>query len=241
MSVRVDCPTKERTPVMLIASIMHRVIPSYVHTAYYSLSGAEQQVRDYVQNALRGAVPNYGVDELFSSRYELADLVKKDLAEQMERFGREIVDVLIADIEPRHDVKMMYSQQMTQRYNRIANTYRAEAEKIELVKKAEADAEVARLNGIGLAEQRKVVTGGLTLNLHAWQQAEAEGKHLPESEVLATMMMLQYCDMMSQVAKGTDQVKPAVVYMPGSNTSALAGAAGSQLRQRKSAITDDDI
>jgi regulator of protease activity HflC (stomatin/prohibitin superfamily) len=247
MHVNVDCPTKDQTTVRTVTHVMHRVIPSYVHVAYYSLAGAQSQISAYVQSSLRSLVPNYTVDELFFTRSELAEAVKRDLEPQMTRFGREIVDVLIVDIDPNNQIKQSYCMQKANYYARIANTYRTEAEKIEIVKRAEAEAECSRLAGVGLAAQRQAISGSLALNLNAWREAE-KGTHLPESEVIAMMMMLQYFDLFQDMMRQASTVKPNLVFLSTtgnscSNTTGPTPAASEGgLRHRSGrVITDDDI
>ena len=47
----------------------------------------------------------------------------------------------------------------------LASVYKGEAEKVLLVKKAEAEAEAKYLGGVGVAKQRQAITDGLRENI----------------------------------------------------------------------------
>ena len=73
---------------------------------------------------------------------------------------------------------------------------RAEADKIRVVKAAEADAESKYLAGTGMARQRQAIIAGLRESVVDFQEA-VDG--ITSRDVLEMMMMTQYFDTMKDV------------------------------------------
>ena len=113
------------------------------------------QIRAYVEDVIRSAIPVKTLDEAFSSKDQLALAVKDQLTEEMERFGYHIVKALVTDLTPDKGVKNSMNEINAQRRLKDAATAKADAEKILLVKAAEADKESKYLSGLGVAMQRK--------------------------------------------------------------------------------------
>jgi regulator of protease activity HflC (stomatin/prohibitin superfamily) len=74
---------------------------------------------------------------------------------------------------------------------------RAETEKLLLVKKAEAEAESKRLQGEGIANQRKAIIAGLRESVSSFSSS-IEGA--TAKDAVALVLMTQYFDMMKEVA-----------------------------------------
>ena len=69
----------------------------------------------------------------------------------MDNFGYQIMQVLVSDIIPDHNVVNSMNEIETNKRLRIAAVDKAEAEKIKQIKAAEADAESKYLSGCGIA------------------------------------------------------------------------------------------
>ena len=92
-------------------------------------------------------MPKLELDETFEQKDYLAIAVKRELSKTMEQFGFEITNALITDIEPDARVKDAMNQINAAQRLRAAAIDKAEAEKIQIVKQAEADAESKYLAG----------------------------------------------------------------------------------------------
>ena len=206
----VNSVTKDQTSVRLQVRIIRRVIPSLVHMAYYSLSAATQQVQSYVISVVRAATVQHSMDELFVIRQEIAFQLKEELTSQLARYGYEILDVLILDIDPRDDIKEAMNQQMVRAYQREANAHKAELEKISTVKKAEADAECKRLEGVGAAEQQKAISSSFEIG---FTMAQGQKKAASESEIMAMILMQQYFTVLDDISKNS-AIRPLSVFLP---------------------------
>jgi regulator of protease activity HflC (stomatin/prohibitin superfamily) len=80
----------------------------------------------------------------------------EQLTVSMETFGLAIIQTLLTDIEPAAKVKAAMNEINAATRLRAAAMQKAEADKIQVVKAAEADAEAKFLAGQGIARQRQV-------------------------------------------------------------------------------------
>ena len=119
------------------------------------------QIKSYVEQVILGHVPGMTLDEVFASQSSIAAAVKQELDADMALFGYEIVNVLVTDIVPDAKVKSAMNDINAAQREQVAANARGEAEKILVVKKAEAEAESKALQGQGIANQRKAIIEGL--------------------------------------------------------------------------------
>jgi hypothetical protein len=91
----------------------------------------------------------------------MAVAVRESLREDMEAYGYEVVNALVTDLAPNKTVVDAMNQINAERRLRMAAEEKAEAQKILVIKAAEADAESKRLAGLGLAKRRSAIITGL--------------------------------------------------------------------------------
>ena len=145
---------------------------------------------------------------MFASQSGIAAAVKKELDADMAAFGYEIVNVLVTDIVPDAKVKSAMNDINAAAREREATVSRAETEKMLLVKKAEAEAESKRLQGEGIANQRKAIVDGLRDSITKFSEAVHGAS---AQDAMALVLMTQYFDMMKEVA-GTN--RSSTIMMP---------------------------
>lgn len=84
---------------------------------------------------------------------------------------------------------------------RLAAYEQSEAEKIRVVKAAEADAEAKYLAGQGIARQRQAIMSGLQESVTAFETAVSE---VNSRDVISLMLLTQYFDALRDIgAKGS--------------------------------------
>ena len=149
-----------------------RVRPEKAYEAYYSLSDPAAQIQAYVEQVVLGHVPGMTLDEVFASQSSIAAAVKQELDVDMAAFGYEIVNVLVTDIVPDAKVKSAMNDINAAQREQVAADARGEAEKILVVKKAEAEAESKALQGQGIANQRKAIIEGLRGSIEEFQKVD---------------------------------------------------------------------
>ena len=109
----------------------------------------------------------------------------------MKEYGYSIVKVLISDIVPDQKVKAAMNDINAAQREREATVSRAETNKLLLVKQAEAEAESKRLQGEGIANQRKAIISGLKDSVEDF--AKAVQGSTPQ-DVMQLVLMTQYFD-----------------------------------------------
>jgi len=76
-------------------------------------------------------------------------------------YGYDIIKALVTDIDPDPQVKEAMNRINAAEREKIAAEYEGEAERIRIVAKAKAEAESKRLQGQGIADQRREIAKGL--------------------------------------------------------------------------------
>jgi regulator of protease activity HflC (stomatin/prohibitin superfamily) len=135
--------------------VQYQVIEAQVKDAHYKLTSPHAQIKSYVEDVIRGAIPQKTLDDSFSSKDALAHAVRDQLQEKMSEFGYDIVKALVTDLSPDRGVKASMNEINAQKRLKEASTAKADGEKILMVKAAEADKEAKYLSGLGVAQQRR--------------------------------------------------------------------------------------
>jgi regulator of protease activity HflC (stomatin/prohibitin superfamily) len=195
--VQVETKTQDNVFVQIPVSIQYKVIPEGVEAAFYKLSDPVKQIESMVYNVVLGHVPKMKLDDTFLNQADIASDLRDNLDASMKEYGYSIVKVLISDIVPDQKVKAAMNDINAAQREREATVSRAETNKLLLVKQAEAEAESKRLQGEGIANQRKAIITGLK------DSVEDFAKTVPGStpqDVMQLVLMTQYFDTLKEVA-----------------------------------------
>ena len=198
ISLTMETKTKDNVFVTIPISVQNRVRPEKVYDAYFKLADPTAQIKSYVEQVILGHVPGITLDEVFASQSSIAAAVKQELDADMATFGFEIVNVLVTDIVPDAKVKSAMNDINAAQREQVAANARGEAEKILVVKKAEAEAESKALQGQGIANQRKAIIEGLQVSIEQFQKA-VEGTS--SSEVMQLVLVTQYFDTLKSIGE----------------------------------------
>ncbi len=195
--VKVETKTQDNVFVQIPVSIQFLVIPDGVEAAFYKLSDPVKQIESMVYNVVLGHVPKMKLDDAFLNQADIAKDLRDSLDASMREYGYSIVKVLISDIVPDPKVKAAMNDINAAQREREATVSRAETNKMLLVKQAEAEAESKRLQGEGIANQRKAIIAGLK------DSVEDFAKSVPGStpqDVMQLVLMTQYFDTLKEIA-----------------------------------------
>jgi regulator of protease activity HflC (stomatin/prohibitin superfamily) len=198
ITLTMETKTRDNVFVTIPISVQNRVRPEKVYDAYYKLSDPVAQIKSYVEQVILGHVPGMTLDEVFASQSSIAAAVKQELDADMATFGYEIVNVLVTDIVPDSKVKSAMNDINAAQREQVAANARGEAEKILVVKKAEAEAESKALQGQGIANQRKAIIEGLQVSIEQFQKV-VEGASA--KEVMQLVMVTQYFDTLKSIGE----------------------------------------
>jgi len=195
--VQVETKTQDNVFVQIPVSIQYKIIPEGVEAAFYKLSDPVKQIESMVYNVVLGHVPKMKLDDTFLNQADIASDLRDNLDASMKEYGYSIVKVLISDIVPDQKVKAAMNDINAAQREREATVSRAETNKMLLVKQAEAEAESKRLQGEGIANQRKAIITGLK------DSVEDFAKTVPGStpqDVMQLVLMTQYFDTLKEIA-----------------------------------------
>lgn len=161
LDVIIETKTKDNVFVKMKVSVQFKVIQEKVYEAYYKLEYPHDQITSYVFDVVRAEVPKLKLDDVFERKDDIAIAVKRELNEAMTTYGYDIINTLITDIDPDVQVKHAMNRINAADREKTAAEYEGEAERIRIVAKAKAEAESKRLQGQGIADQRREIARGL--------------------------------------------------------------------------------
>lgn len=196
LDVPVETKTNDNVFIKLAISVQYRVKSDRIYDAFYRLSDPNAQITSFIFDVVRAQVPKLILDDVFEKKDNIAVAIKSELAEQMGEFGYDIIKALVTDIDPDAKVKAAMNEINEQQRLRMAAEQKGEAAKILRVKRAEAEAESLRLQGQGIAEQRKAIVEGLKNSIGEFQ------KSIPgtsASDVMNLVLVTQYYDALKEI------------------------------------------
>ena len=212
ITLTMETKTKDNVFVTIPISVQNRVRAEKVYDAFYRLSDPVAQIKSYVEQVILGHVPGMTLDEVFASQSSIAAAVKKELDVDMATFGYEIVNVLVTDIVPDQKVKSAMNDINAAQREQVAATARGEADKILVVKKAEAEAESKALQGQGIANQRRAIVEGLQSSIEQFQKAVGG---TTAKEVMQLVMITQYFDTLKSIGESDKTNTLFLAHSPG--------------------------
>ena len=213
--IEVETKTHDNVFVKTKVSVQYQIIRDKVHDSYYRLTDPVAQIESYIFDVVRSEIPKLTLDEVFTSKDTVANAVNESLSESMDDFGFQIIKTLITDIDPDEKVKHSMNEINAAERLRVAAASKAEADKIAIVKEAEAQAESKRLQGQGMANQRKEIAAGLKQSI---EDLKLTG--INNEEVLTILLITQHYDAIEAVARHS-QSNTVLVPYSSSNVTAM--------------------
>ena len=196
LNVQLETKTLDNVFVTVVASTQFRVNPNDVATAYYELRDPAGQLRSYMEDALRSAIPALSLDDAFARKDDVAFDVQKTVGAEMSRFGFTVVKTLITAIDPSPQVKNAMDSINAAQREKEATRQRAEAQRIQIETQAAADAEKTRLQGEGQANYRREIANGIVDQIKSLQ---AVGMNI--NDVNNVVLFNQYLDVMRSLSE----------------------------------------
>jgi len=222
LDVNCETKTKDNVFVDLVISVQYQVQKDNIYDAFYRLTSPKQQISSYIFDVVRASVPKMNLDDVFLEKEEIARNIKEELTKSMETYGFHIIQALVNDINPAKKVKEAMNEINAAQRLRQAAYEKAEANKVQVVKAAEADAEAKYLSGMGIARQRQAIVNGLRESVKDFQSDVTD---LGSRDALELMLMTQYFDVLKEVGANN---KSSTVFIP--HTPGNISDIGSQIR-----------
>ena len=161
LDVIIETKTKDNVFVKMKVSVQFKVIQDKVYDAFYKLEYPHDQITAYVFDVVRAEVPTLKLDDVFERKDDIAIAVKRELNEAMTTYGYDIINTLVTDIDPDIQVKNAMNRINAADREKTAAEFEGESTRIRIVAKAKAEAESKRLQGQGIADQRREIARGL--------------------------------------------------------------------------------
>lgn len=212
LDVQVETKTHDNVFVHLKVSVQYQVLKDKVYDAFYKLESPNAQITSYVFDVVRAEVPKMKLDEVFERKDDIAVAIKQELAGAMDDYGYGIVKALVTDIDPDLEVKKSMNQINAAERKKVAAQYEADAERIKIVAIAQAEAESKKLQGQGIADQRREIAKGLEDSVEALNKVGINSQ-----EASALIVVTQHYDTLQ--AMGT-QGKSNLILLPNSPSNA---------------------
>ncbi len=199
LDVMVETKTKDDVFVKLKISVQYQVIKENVYDAFYKLQSPQDQITSYVFDVVRAEVPKMKLDDVFERKDNIAIAVKRELNEAMVNYGYDIIKTLVTDIDPDIQVKEAMNRINAAEREKVAAEYEAEAERIKIVAKARAEAESKRLQGQGIADQRREIARGLEESVDVLNNVGINSQ-----EASALIVVTQHYDTLQSLGEETN-------------------------------------
>lgn len=212
LPVEVETKTLDNVFVKLFVAVQYRVIEGNEADSFYKLQDHVEQIKSYVLDVVRAKVPKMNLDEVFEKKDDVGSAVKTELDVSMKVYGFEIPNALVTDVNPADNVKAAMNEIQTQQRLQVAAAAKGEANKVLVVKNAEAEAESKRLQGEGIAKQRRAIVDGLRESIAAFTD-QIGGVSAPE--VLKLVLLTQYFDTMKEIGVSAGSKVILMPHSPG--------------------------
>ena len=208
LDVVVETKTKDDVFVKIKVSVQYKVIKDKVFDAFYKLDFPQDQITSYVFDVVRAEVPKMILDDVFEKKDDIAIAVKSELNDSMLNYGFDIIKTLVTDIDPDAQVKDSMNRINASEREKVAAQFDGDAQRILIVERAKAEAESKRLQGQGIADQRREIARGLEDSVKV-----LNGVNINSQEASALIVVTQHYDTLQSVGSASNS---NLILMPNS-------------------------
>jgi len=199
LDVIIETKTLDDVFVKLKVSVQYKVVTEKVYDAFYKLDYPHEQITSYVFDVVRAEVPKMKLDDVFVKKDDIALAVKAELNDAMMDYGFDIIRTLVTDIDPDAQVKIAMNRINAADREKTAAQYEGDAQRILIVEKAKAEAESKRLQGQGIADQRREIARGLEESVDVLNRVGINSQ-----EASALIVVTQHYDTLQAIGSETN-------------------------------------
>jgi regulator of protease activity HflC (stomatin/prohibitin superfamily) len=196
-AIKGNYPSKDKVIVDVSTNLIFAVDPSMegVKKYTYSLSNRNESIGAIIENSLRTYIAKETHEGILEKKEELAVHIRNDLEEQFSEWGMTISSFQITEVTFPATITQAMSEVVASEQLKKAAENKGEATKIQSVKEAEAEKERKRLQGEGIAQERRAIAEGLKDSIEVVREATGQDS----SEILALLTLTQYLDTLKSV------------------------------------------
>jgi regulator of protease activity HflC (stomatin/prohibitin superfamily) len=154
------------------------------------------------------------LDDVFEKKDDIAHAIKTELKDAMSEYGYDIIKALVTDIDPDASVKEAMNRINAAEREKIAAQHEGDAQRILIVERAKAEAESKRLQGKGIADQRREIARGLEESVDTLNKAG-----INPQEASALIVITQHYDTLHAIGS---ENKSNLILLPNSPNTASA-------------------
>ncbi len=199
LDVIVETKTQDDVFVHLKISVQFLIQRDHVYDAFYKLQNPHEQITAFIFDVVRAEVPKMILDDVFEKKEEIALAIQRDLKEAMLNYGYDIIKALVTDIDPDEKVKIAMNRINAAEREKVAAQHEGDAQRILIVERAKAEAESKRLQGKGIADQRREIARGLEESVDVLNRAGINSQ-----EASALIVITQHYDTLQAIGSDTN-------------------------------------
>lgn len=228
LDVVVETKTKDDVFVHLKISVQYQILRDKVYDAFYKLQNPHEQLTAYIFDLVRAEVPKMILDDVFEKKDDIAQAIQRDLKEAMLNYGYDIVKALVTDIDPDATVKEAMNRINAAEREKVAAQHEGDAQRILIVERAKAEAESKRLQGRGIADQRREIARGLEESVDTLNNAG-----INPQEASALIVITQHYDTLQSIGADSNSNLILLPNNPNAASSMLNDMTASLLAANK--------
>jgi len=199
LDVIVETKTADDVFVHLKISVQFQILREKVYDAFYKLQNPSEQITAFIFDTVRAEVPKMKLDDVFIKKDDIAHAIQRELKDAMLNYGYDIVKALVTDIDPDPQVKEAMNRINAAEREKVAAQFEGDAQRILIVERAKAEAESKRLQGMGIADQRREIARGLEESVDV-----LNGAGINSQEASALIVITQHYDTLQSIGADTN-------------------------------------
>jgi len=223
LDVWVDSITQDNVKTRIDLNVIFRVQDNNkaIEDSLFIINDPIKAIKAMVEEQLRAKVYGFAHDEIFGKRSEIGDEVKMVLAEKLQEFGMELDSVQVKDIQLDGRVLDAMNTVVASSKNKLATINDAEWAKQSNILAAEADKQVKKLLGEGMALQREAIANGFKNSIEEIKESDPG---LRWQEILDFLLAASRIETLEKIGK--DNAK--VIYVNENLEGKMASLIGEQ-------------
>ena len=214
-----QCITRDNVPITADAVVYWRVVD--MERAFYRVENLRQAIVNIVLTQIRSELGSLELDETFTARNKINELLLRDLDDATEPWGVKVTRVELRDILPAKAVQESMELQMTAERKKRAAILTSEGDREAAINKAKGLADSQLLNAE--ASQKSAILEAEGQKQSRILRAEAER----QEQVLKAQGTSQAMQVLLQSMKGNPQSQEALQFLLAQSYLSMATTIGS--------------
>lgn len=195
-------PSKDKVIVDISTNLIYAVNSEMegIKRYTYSLTNRGESIGAIIENSLRTYIAKETHEGILEKKEELAMHIRTDVENQFNEWGMKIYSFQITGVSFPETITRAMSEVVASEQLKKAAENKGEATKIQAVKEAEAQKETKRLQGEGIALERRAISQGLKDSIEIVQGVGGQ----TTTEIMSILTLVQYMDTLKAVGSSSN-------------------------------------